>query len=85
MRVFAFIIILVVGAAALWFANPQPKAEVAVQRIDQWAGDQETGCMYPVSDISKGQNPIWWSTRYRQWNIFESRALAQQAGYYECP
>lgn len=84
MRGFLFLLLLVAGGFAIYQFNFQPKSKVVAQQLDLWAGDQETGCMYPVSKVSNGKDPIWWSTRQRQWNIFSSRAEAAQAGYYNC-
>lgn len=84
MRVFIFILLLVGGGFAIYQLNFQPKPKTVVEQKDLWAGDQETGCMYPISKVSNGKDPIWWSTRQRQWNIFSSREEAAQAGYYNC-
>jgi hypothetical protein len=86
MRGLATFIFILLIAGAIYYFNFMPKPSGPTYSAnDLWAGDQESGCMYPVTKVSDGRDPIWWSERNRQWNIFNSKAEATAAGYHECP
>jgi uncharacterized membrane protein len=81
-RLAKVLVFLISVAAAYWFLVPKP---VSLTSPDVWVGDEESGCMYPVSAIMDGKDPVWWSQNQRRWNQFESKQAAEAAGYRVCP
>ena len=86
MRRLAKLVVFVIACAAVWwyFFGQKPPVGPSYTNPDVWAGDQESGCMYPVAEVMDGKDPVWWSESRRQWNQFESKQAAMAAGYHAC-
>lgn len=85
MKRLAQVVVLLIAAAAVYFFFFMPKPQTVVQNVNVWVGDEESGCMYPVDQITDGKDPVWWSNNQRRWNQFPSEAEAAAAGYRKCP